>query len=224
MATKQKNKEEVRAENVEQGLSKTEQFYEKHKGLIWGILGAILLIWLLTLAYNKFIYQPKCAEAQEQAFPAENLFQQGDYEAALNGNGNFLGFAQIIEDYGSKAGKAMYLYAGVCELQLGNYESALEYLKKYKGKEPILAARAKACEGDAYVGMGDYESALAAYKKAAAVSENNFAAAYLVKEGLVYEKLGDKAAALECYKSVKDLYPQSIEAYDIDKYIAALGE
>jgi len=224
MATKQKTKEEVRAENVEQGLSKTEQFYENHKGLIWGILCAILLVWLLSMAYNKFIYQPKCAEAQEQTYPAENSFQQGEYELALNGDGNVLGFAQIIDDYGTKAGKAMYLYAGICELQLGNYENAISYLKKYKGKEPILAARARACEGDAYVALEDYNSALAAFKRAVAVSDNDFAASYILKEGLVYEKLGDKSAALECYKSIKDKYPRSVEAFDIDKYISALGE
>jgi len=224
MANKVKTKEEVRAENVEQSLSKTEQFYENHKGLIWGILAAVVLIWLLSLAYNKFIYQPKCAEAMEQAYPAENAFQQGEYEVALNGDGNILGFAQILEDYGTKAGKAMNLYAGLCELQLGNYESALDYLKKYKGKEPILAARAKCCEGDAYVALENYDAALAAYKKAVAVSDNAFAATYLLKEGLVYEKLGDKAAALDCYKTIKDKYPQSIEAYDIDKNIAELGE
>ena len=41
---------------------------------------------------------------------------------------------------------------------------------------------------------------------------------------MVYEKLGDKAAALECYKKVEDKYPQSIEAYDIQKYITRVSE
>ena len=45
-----------------------------------------------------------------------------------------------------------------------------------------------------------------------------------MKEGLALEQLGDKAAALECYKTVKDKYPQSVEAFDIDRYIAAVEE
>ncbi|MBR5925374.1 MAG: tetratricopeptide repeat protein [Bacteroidales bacterium] len=224
MATKTKTKEEVRQEQVETSVSKFEQFYEKYKNIIWIVLGAIVVIWLAILGYQKYIYQPKCAEAQEQAFPAENNFAQGEYELALNGDGNVLGFTEIIDTYGTKAGKAVYLYAGICELQLGDFESAVSYLKKYNGKEPIMAARALACLGDAYVGLEDYKAAVAAYKKAVAAADNTYAAAYLVKEGLALEKLGDNAAALECYKIVKDKYPQSIEAYDIDRHIAAVEE
>ena len=135
-----------------------------------------------------------------------------------------LGFTEIIDSYGSKAGKAVYMYAGVCELRLGNFENAVSYLKKYNGKEPILAARALACLGDAYVGLENYKDAVAAFKKAVAKADNVYAAGYLVKEGLALEKLGDKAAALECYKTVKNDYPQSMEAYDIDRYIAAVEE
>ena len=118
----------------------------------------------------------------------------------------------------------MYLYAGVCELQLGNFESALGYLSKYNGKEPILQARAKACEGDAHVGLGNYAKAASCFEAAAAVAENVFAASYLLKAGIAYEALGDKASALKSYNTIKDKYPQSIEAYDINKYIARVAE
>ncbi|MBR4821830.1 MAG: tetratricopeptide repeat protein [Bacteroidales bacterium] len=224
MATKSKSNEEVRQEQVETSVSKFEQFYESYKKTIWFSLTAVVVVWLAILGYQKFIYQPKCAEAQEQAFPAEANFQKGEYELALNGDGNVLGFAEIIDNYGTKAGKAVYMYAGVCELQLGNFENAINYLKKYNGKEPILAARAQACIGDAYVGLEDYKNAVSAFKKAVAKADNPFAASYLVKEGLALEQLGDKAAALECYKTVKDKYPQSVEAFDIDRYIAAVEE
>ena len=59
---------------------------------------AVVVVWLAILGYQKFIYQPKCAEAQEQAFPAEANFQKGEYELALNGDGNVLGFAEIIDN------------------------------------------------------------------------------------------------------------------------------
>ena len=183
-----------------------------------------MVIGLAVLAYSKFIYQPKCEEAREQAYPAESSFRNSEYELALNGDGNNLGFADIIDEYGAKAGKAVYMYAGLCELQLGNFEEAVNYLKKYNGKEPILAARAKGCIGDAYVGLGDYNAAIKAFKDAAAVAENVFTASYLVKEGLAWEKLGNKAEALRCYKAVEDKYPQSVEAYDISKYIARVSE
>ena len=153
---------------------------------------------------------------------AEQNFRAADYEVALNGDGNVLGFAQIIDEYGKKAGKAVYFYAGVCELQRGNFESAIKYLESYNGKDAILAARATACIGDAYVGLENYEKALACFEKAASTVDNMFAAGYLLKAGAVAEKLGQNAKALGFYETIKDQYPQSVEAYDIDKYIGRI--
>ena len=219
-----KDKEAQRQENIEQTVSATEQFFNEHKKTIWTIVAAVLVVGLAILAYNKFIYQPKCIEAMQQTYPAEMNFQNGEYALALSGDGNNLGFEDIIAEYGTKSGKAVYLYAGICELQLGNYDEALAYLKKYKGKEPILAARAKACEGDAYVALGDYNAAVRSYKAAVAQADNVFAAAYLLKEASALEALGQKAEALACYNAIKTDYPQSIEAYDIDKFIASVSE
>ena len=133
-----------------------------------------------------------------------------------------MGFEEIITTYGKKAGEAVYLYAGGSALQLGEFEKALKYFKKYAGEDKILLSRAEAGMGDAYVGLEDYKNALAAYEKAAATADNLFAAGYLLKAGQVAEELGDKDKALACYKKVKDQYPQAVEAADIDKYITRI--
>ena len=227
MATKKNDKaalQQERQEKIEETVSKTEQFYNENKKTIWGCIIAAAVIALGVLAYNQFYLKPKVAEAQEQAYPAEAAFRAGNYELALNGDGNNYGFAQIIDEYGSKAGKAMPFYAGVCALQLKDYEAAVDYLKKYKGKDPILAARALACEGDAYVGLGDYAAAVRSYKAAVQRADNVFAAAYLLKEGSAHEALGQKAEALACYKTIEEDYPQSLEAYEIAKNIARVAE
>ena len=224
MATKKNDKQALQQERIEETVSKTEQFYNENKKTIWGCIIAAAVIALGVLAYNQFYLKPKKAEAQEQTYPAEAAFREGNFELALNGDGNNLGFADIIDQYGSKAGQAVYLYAGICELRLGNNEEALSYLKKYKGKEPILAARARACEGDAYVALGDYAAAVRSYKAAVDVADNVFAAGYLVKQGSAHEALGQKAEALACYRRVEQDYPQSIEAYEIAKNIARVSE
>lgn len=210
------------AEAVAEAVSKTELFLNKNKNVILSVLGAVVLIGAGYFCYHKFIYQPKVAEAQEQTFPAEENFRNAEYDLALNGDGNVLGFSQIIKEYGAKAGTAVYFYAGVCELQLGNYESAISYLKSYKGKDEILAARAFACIGDAYVGLEDYNSALTWFEKAAAKADNAFAAGYLLKAGVVCEELGKADKALVLYKKIKESYPQSMEGYEIDKYISRI--
>lgn len=217
-----KEQEALQQEKLQQTVSKTEQFLNENKASLIGIVAAVLVIGFGTFAYHQWILKPKQAEAMEQMYPAEASFNAQAYEVALNGDGNVLGFKDIIDQYGSKAGKATYLYAGICELQLGNFQEAVSYLKKYNGKDNILAARALACIGDAYVGLEDYATATGYFEKAADKSANIFSAAYLLKAGIAYEALGQDSKALACYETIKDQYPQSIEGYDIDKYISRL--
>ena len=216
---------EIKNENVEavvEAVSKTEQFFNKNGKLIGGIAAGIVVVAAIVFCWYKFAYQPALQEAQGQMAYAEENFRGGDYELALNGDGNTLGFVQIIDEYGTKAGKAVYFYEGVCELQLGNFESAIKYLEAYKGSDAILEARATACIGDAYVGLEDYGKALNYFEKAAKAADNMFAAGYLLKAGAVAEKLGENAKALSFYQTIKDQYPQSMEGYEIDKYIGRI--
>ena len=216
---------EIKNENAEavvEAVSKTEKFFnENGKAMTW-ILVALLVVAAGVFCWNKFVYKPAVEEASAQMIAAVANFEAADYELALNGDGNALGFAQIIDEYGAKAGKAVYMYAGVCELQLGNWQLAIDNLKKYNGKDAILLARATACIGDAYVGLEDYETALSYFEKAAGIADNMYAAGYLLKAGVTAEKLGQDEKALGFYETIKDKYPQSMEGYDIDKYIGRI--
>lgn len=217
---------EIKNENAEavvEAVSKTEQFFEKNGKLVTIICVAVVVLCAAVFCWYKFVNQPKVAEAQGQMAFAEENFRAGNFELALNGDGNTLGFVQILDEYGTKAGKAINFYAGVCELQLGNWESAIKYLQAYNGKDAILAARAKACIGDAYVGLEDYKKALGYFEQAAETIDNPFAAGYLLKAGVVAEKLGDNAKALSFYEKIKDQYFQSPEYYEVDKYIGRVA-
>ena len=210
------------AEAVVEAVSKTEQFFNENGKLLSIIAAAVVVVAAGIFCWHKFAYQPKVQEAQGQMAYAEQNFRAGDFETALNGDGNVLGFVQVMDEYGAKAGKSVYFYAGVCELQLGNWDLAIKYLQSYKGTDAILKARATACIGDAYVGLEDYSKALGYFEKAAAVADNMYAAGYLLKAGMVAEKLGKNEEALGFYETIKDQYPQSMEAYDIDKYIGRI--
>ena len=208
--------------NVSEALSKTEKFFETYKNHIIYGSAAIIAIVAAVLLYHNFVTLPAQQEAMAQTFTAEQYFRNGDFEKALNGDGNALGFNQIISDYGTKSGEAVYFYAGICNLQLGNYDEAISNLKKYNGKDEILSARALACIGDAYAAMNNLESALNSYKSAAAASDNVLAANYLLKAGIICEEMGKPAEALKLYEEIKTKYSQSPEGYEINKYISRI--
>lgn len=214
--------EEIRQQNVAEAVSKTETFFKENGKLIYGCVIAVLVVAICILAYNRFILQPKKQQATDQLAQAERWFEAGEYELALSGDDNDPGLEEIIGQYGAKAGEAVYMYAGVAKLQTGAYEEAIAYLKKYNGKDPILLARAQACIGDAYVELEDLDKAISWYEKAAATTDNAFAAAYLLKAGIAAEANGNSAKALSFYQTIKDQWGNAPEAMEIDKYITRI--
>ena len=217
------NQQETPREQVATTVSGVEEFFKKNQKWIEWALIAVLVIIFGIFAVNRWVITPAKVEAQGQMFKAEQLFRAGDFETALNGDGNVLGFTDIISNYGKKAGKSVYLYAGLCYLQLGNNEEALSLLGKYKTGDKIMQGRAWCAMGDAYSNLKDYKNALSFYKKAAALEDNALAANYLLKAALVSEELGDTAGALKLYKEIETKYPQTLEGYDIQKYISRIG-
>lgn len=208
--------------NVEEALSKTEKFFETYKNhIVYGSI-AIVAVVAAVLLFHHFVTVPAQQEAMAQTFTAEQYFRAGEFDKALNGDGNALGFNQIISEYGSKSGEAVHFYAGVCNLQLGNFAEAINNLKSYKSDDAIMNARALACIGDAYAAQNDFASALSNYKSAAASSDNILAANYLLKAGIICEEMGKPAEALAFYQQIKDKYPASPEGYEINKYISRI--
>ena len=221
MSTKNTNIEpEV---NVGEALSKTEKFFTTYKNHIVYGSAAVIAVIAAVMLYHNFVTLPAQQEAMAQTFAAEQYFRNGEYEKALNGDGNALGFNQVISDYGTKSGEAVYFYAGVCNLQLGNFEEAISNLKKYNGKDEIIAARALACIGDAQASLNDLNSAISSYKAAAAKADNMLAANYLLKAGILLEETGKTAEALKIYEEIKVKYPSTPEGYDINKYISRIN-
>lgn len=214
-----KDKKNVQVEGAVEALSKTERFFQKYGKIISAIVIILLLAVAAYFAWDKFINEPKIREAENKSVQAENAFISGDFETAVNGYDDIYGFNQIIEEYGDKAPIAVELYAGLAEIQLGNWDLAIEHLKKYEGTEPILKGYALACIGHAYVEKEDYETALKYFTEAANADKSSFTANHLLNAGVVAEALGQNDKALSFYKKIKDQYPYSIEGQEVDKYI-----
>ena len=208
--------------NVQGALSKSEEFFAKYKNQIVYCVISVIVIIGLGYAYQKFYREPKKEEAMGQMFLAEQAFRNDQFEIALNGDGNILGFIQVLEDYGMLSGKAIHLYIGICYLQLGENHDAIKALLKYRGKDFVTRARSYCCVGDAYANLGDLTKALEYYLKAANYHDNILAATYLKKAAIICEELGSFDSAIKYYQEIKDKYSQMPEAYEADKYISRL--
>lgn len=225
MAKQDTKQAEERLENVEEALSKTELWIEEHQKTLWGILIALLVVAFAIFGINRY-RQKRNETASKQIFNAEAAFEKENYDVALNGDGNNLGFLDIISNYGStKTGKLASYYAGICYMKQGNYNDAIEYLKKYSNNDQILSAMALGAIGDCYMELGNNAEAANYYGKAARKNPNDFTSPmFLSKEGMTYEIMGNYGKALEAYKSLKKDFPLSNEAFEISKNIANLEE
>ena len=224
MAKKEVKKDQATEvfENVEQSLTKAELFFENNRNPLLIAAGVILGIALIYFGYTKFIVQPQEEEAQEMIFRAQKYFEQDSLRLALNGDGQNLGFLDIADEYSStKAGNLANYYAGVCYLNLGEFESAIEYLDEFNGNDEIISVIAKGAIGDAFLELGQPEEALEYYSRASKMNKNNFVIPiYLLKAAQTAEILNDYKKALNFYKRIKTDFPESREAADIDKQIA----
>lgn len=218
-------KEQIEEKNLEVTgfIAKTEQYIEKNKKTILYVAGGIVVVILAIFAYVKFVSAPRQVRAAEDMFAAEQWFNEGDFEKALNGNDQYMGFTGVIDQYGcTKAGNLAKYYAGICQLNMGQFDEAIKTLKSYKGKDVFTAAEALMLIGDCYAEMENTAEAASYYEKAAAKAENNFvvAGAALWKAGMMQLQAGNKDAAIKSFQKIKDNYPESPEYSEVDKYIS----
>ncbi len=222
MAKKDFKKEEQNLENVQEALNTTSVWIEANQNKLTWAITAIVVVVLGVIALNTYVLKPQAAEASNENAKAVVYFAQGNYEVALNGNdAECIGFEAIANEYKcSQPGKLAALYAGICYYQLGDYAAAAEYLAKFSAKDLNIEPAAAQLLGDAYVQMEDYAKAAKAFNAAAKSGNELIAPMSLKKLGFVQMELGNNAAAKKAFETIKNDYPASAEAQDIEKYIA----
>lgn len=206
---------------VEEVLGRTEQFIEKHSRLLFIVVGAIIVVILLYFGFKRFYLLPREKNAQAAMFYAERYFEKDSFNLALNGDGQNLGFKDIIDDYGmTKTANLAHYYAGICYLNTKDFENAIKHLKKFKSKDKIISSMALGAVGDAYLELKDTKKGLSYYLKAAEKNENDFVTpTFLMKAGWIYEINKDWEKALSTFERIKKEFPRSSEAMAVDKHI-----
>lgn len=212
------------------GASKAEEWVVRNQKYIFGIVGAIALVTVGFLLYQKFVVEPKQLEAADEMFVAQQNFQKAIdattgqdslFNLALNGAEGKYGFIKIAEEYsGTDAGNLANYYAGIAYLNTGKNTEAITYLDKFSSDDMILSTLAKGAIGDAFAQKNQLKEALDYYKKAAEMNVNDLTTPrFLLKAGQTAYTLGQKADALNYFTEIKEKYQSAPEARNIDGLI-----
>jgi tetratricopeptide (TPR) repeat protein len=204
-------------------LSRTEEFLEKNKTVVFGVGGLIAVVIAGFVLFNYYTSSQNDT-AQREMFQAVYYYEADSLGKALNGDGNSYGFLEIIEEFPlTEAANLANFYTGSTYLKLGDYESAIRYLKDFSSNDYLVQGRAYSLIGDAQVELDQLDNALASYEKAIGYYPNKeFTPVYLTKAAVTYEANGQLNEALRCYKQIMDEYPQSAEQRDAKKHAARI--
>ncbi len=205
-------------------LEKKSSFFQDNLKSIIFIGTAIVVLIVLYIGYQKIYLAPRAGEAADAMYKAEEFALIDSLQKkAIDGDGSFLGFQQIAEEYSNTpSANIANAYLGGLYLREQNFQEAIKYLKKYSetGSE-ILDPLVIGLIGDAYSESHDYKNAADYYKKASEKSKNSYTTPlFLKKLGLVYEQLDENKLAAEAYSKIKTDYPESTEATTIDGPLA----
>ena len=211
-------------DNVEQTLTKTEQFLENNAKQVGIVVGAVVAVVLAFFAYNTYVVAPKVAESGTEMAQAIKWFEADSMDLALNGNGANYGFLDIMDEYGSTpAGNSAHYYAGLAYFATGDFESAIETLDSYNASNTATGAMALGVIGDAFAELGQMDDAADYYQKAAKSTDNAFTTPlFLWKAGLALEANDEASKAVNLYERIAEDYPESRQAAGIQGVIAAL--
>lgn len=231
MATKQ----QTQSLDINATISKSEAFINKYKKYIFAGIAAIAFVVVVAFVVND--WQTKREDkAQAQIGLSMRYFMQGTeegYTKALKGEGQFLGYLKIAENFrmtnGANIARA---YAGLCYAQMGQYKEAIAQLEKFSPKgDQTVSPAILACLADCYACDGQADKAIDTFKKAADKADNeSLSPVYLMQAAVILESQEKYEDAKKLYEQIKSDYPTSelsrpqgqgnmIASPEIEKYI-----
>lgn len=186
-------------------------------GVIAALIGGIFYLTQIFLPERE-------AEAKDAIFMAQINFEKKNFDLALNGDTKSKGFNYVKDNFSfTKTADLAKLYAGLCHLNLGKFDKAIEDLKGYSTDVEEVQAVAYTALGDAYSEKNNMADAVTYYEKAAKATKNTSLAPRLIlKAGKAYEITKNNEKALEMYKYLEQEFPGAEETQFTQLLIAKL--
>ena len=213
---------------LDEGSSQTQQWVERNQNKILGLVAVISIIVICVFTYSKLIKEPKESNAFNKMYFAQKKFDEAVlinndslYNIALNGDDLNMGMLQIIDEFGgTDAANLAQYYSGIMYLKMNDYPNSIKYLSDFSSDDILLSSLATGSIGDAFAELNQFDDALDYYVKASKVNNNYSSPMYLFKAGTIAMKLNKFKRAEEYFSIIKQDYPNSAEAKNIDAYIS----
>ena len=229
------------ASEAEVVMQRAKGFWDKFSKPIIYVGSALILLVGGYFGYKYFYKIPKEQKASEAIISAENLFDKmatnfsygKDSVKVLLDGGTLTGFPKItgllsvIKNYGgTEAGNRAHYLAGAAYLHIGEFDKAIKQLKEFDPNGSLVAYPYYDMLAAASAELKKDDDALSYYKKAAAINEKNeqLTPVALKKAADFAYQSGKLKDAAELYQKIKDDYPKSQEAQNVDKDLARLGK
>jgi tetratricopeptide (TPR) repeat protein len=224
MAKKEKTEDLLEnPEVIKEKFVSVEHWVENNPKIVLGFVAVLVVVVGGYFGYRYYVGSQN-EIAQSEMFQAVRYFEMDSLNLAMKGDGNNLGFEQIVEDYPmTDAGNLANYYAGVIALKQGKFQLAVLYLEDYSSNDMLIQARAYSLTGDAYMELTEYDKAAAMYHKASNYKPNKyFTPTYLLKEALAYELLQENDKAIAAYDRIITEFWDSAEVQNAKKFKARI--
>lgn len=204
MAKKKNQPTRTKLEEINDSLSGIEQKFEKHKKVIYWIVGSILVIAAGFWAYYNWVHKNQVEKAKTELVAADQLLSKGPQATAQDSANALKIYEKVAKKYGNNflfkngygnraklmAGGILYALAAKSDNdqeKIKKYKEALKYVEDYSPKGEIVGPSSQSLLGDIYVNLGDNDKAIKAYDKAIELAGDNRGAVpyFMVKKANV---------------------------------------
>jgi tetratricopeptide (TPR) repeat protein len=139
------------------------------------LIGLAVIVAIIGIGYyvTQILMPERETEAQDAMFMAQINFEKKNFDLALNGDAKSKGFNYVKDNFSfTKASNLAGMYAGLCNLNLGKFDKAIEDLKGFSTEVEEVQAVAYGALADAYSEKNNMAEAVSYYEKSAKATKN----------------------------------------------------
>ena len=227
LAQKKKlGKKQIKEDKLVTYYSKALEYYDDNKNQVVIALGVVIAV-IAAIVYLSSTAQTEDIEASAELAKVAPLFESGNYQAAIDGNpaGNIPSLQQVATKYsGTEQGELARLYLAHSYYFMGDYDNAMKNYDDYSGDNTLFKAAALAGKASIHEVREEYSKAAKLFKDAAYLYQNNPSnSQYLLNAAINYLKSKDFGDAKNLLEKIKEDYPNSPAAREVDRYLARVA-